>query len=120
MGYVWVVVRGRKRMRMHEHRLVMEQMLGRELSKDESIHHRNGDRTDNRPENLELWASRGHHAGQRAEDLVQHALEVIERYRPDLHQAMAVGILETYAPERLNHDALHRQGAAERLIEETR
>lgn len=55
-----------------EHRMIMEQIIGRPLTKEESVHHKNGIRTDNRPENLELWVSpgRGHKAGQRPEDLV--------------------------------------------------
>jgi hypothetical protein len=38
-----------------QHRWVMEQTLGRFLDPAERVHHRNGQRDDNRPENLELW-----------------------------------------------------------------
>jgi hypothetical protein len=46
---------------VREHRLVMERMLGRLLTRSEVVHHRNHVTTDNRPENLQLFATNAEH-----------------------------------------------------------
>lgn len=61
-----------------EHRYVMENMLGRKLHKNETVHHKNGIRSDNGKNNLELWTGR-HGRGARVRDLRAY-LKTIPKY----------------------------------------
>lgn len=62
-----------------QHRQVMEEKIKRKLRKGENVHHINGIRDDNRPENLELW-SKAQPYGQRIEDKVKFAREILADY----------------------------------------
>jgi len=57
MGYVQITENGKRKL---EHRLIVEQVLGRFLLKTEIVHHNNWDKLDNRVENLTVMSQACH------------------------------------------------------------
>lgn len=66
------------------HRLVMAEHIGRPLLPFENVHHKTGNKRDNRLDNLELW-TRPPMAGQRVDDLVAF---VVSHYRDRVELAL--------------------------------
>lgn len=78
-GYIRLTVGPNQRIFEHIH--IMETQLGRKLLPDEVVHHKNGIRSDNRIDNLELRVKSRHPMGASVDELLQWADELISRYR---------------------------------------
>jgi hypothetical protein len=56
-GYKYIMINGSAKL---EHREIMSRIIGRQLIRQETVHHKNRNRSDNRPENLELLLNKDH------------------------------------------------------------
>ncbi len=66
-----------------EHRFVVETAIGRSLTEKETVHHKNGIKSENQPENLELWTKK-HPSGQRVTDMVAFCIDYLKEYKPEI------------------------------------
>lgn len=83
-GYKTITKKGHpnamdERGRIREHVFVMSEILGRPLVKGENVHHKDGNKLNNHPSNLELW-DKTQPSGQKVEDKIKWAIDFLNRH----------------------------------------